>query len=248
MNDPVTPAPVPDPERGGPSTIPSRPAPASTTGNSRAPIFAPSSVAVASRRLTPEEFRAAMDWPVAAARQSPCRILDRKSFPHRSGFAGEVHQEERRAVRMYNIMNWVLNLLLITQAAVLAVLVALGSTGNMYRVPIAVLGGVNGISTGALSTIKGQGIPNRYWQYASGLRSVSAKAEALERRVQAGGVVTQEDLELLWQMYEDVQHQYDINNPDVSKAKPGPVYPYGTEAAHRSIQPTGAAEIAEPTV
>lgn len=144
-------------------------------------------------------------------------------------------------------MNWVVNGLLITQAAVSAVLISLGSTGNMYRVQIAVLGGVNGITTGALSIIKGQGLPNRYWQYASGLRSVGLKIEELERKVQADIVVTQEDLGRLFQMYEDVQHQYAMNNPDVWKNITDLLQPSRSEGDARHTHTEGAVEGAEGT-
>jgi hypothetical protein len=150
-------------------------------------------------------------------------------------------------MRRYNIMNWVVNGLLITQAAVSAVLISLGSTGNMYRVQIAVLGGVNGITTGALSIIKGQGLPNRYWQYASGLRSVGLKIEELERKVQADIVVTQEDLGRLFQMYEDVQHQYAMNNPDVWKNITDLLQPSRSEGDARHTHTEGAVEGAEGT-
>jgi hypothetical protein len=54
------------------------------------------------------------------------------------------------------------------------------------------LGGLNGLTTGVPSGIKGQAIPNRCWQYAAGMRRVVAgEIGKLERRVQAGGAVTE---------------------------------------------------------
>jgi hypothetical protein len=247
MSDPITPAPdsesVPDLERGGPSTIPREPAPTSAARAFRNTANPRSSHPDAGRPLTLQQFHAAMEWTGAVARSKPSSILRRKVYLHGSGFARQVHREQSRAMRRYNVMNWVLNGLLLTQAAVSAVLVALGSTGNIYRVQVAVPGGLNGVITGALSILKGQGLPGRYWQYASGLRSLGAKIEAVERRVQTGGVVTQEDVDQLSQMFEDIQHQYDMSNPDVWK-NTELVHQFKSEAEQRAPQSARAVEIA----
>jgi hypothetical protein len=152
-------------------------------------------------------------------------------------------------MRRYNITNWVVNGLLITQAAVVSRPYITWFDGKyvQYRVQIAVLGGVNGITTGALSIIKGQGLPNRYWQHASGLRSVGFKIDELERRVQAGIAVTPEDLERLWQMYEDVQHQYAMNNPDVWKDNTGLLQPLRSEGNARATHTAGDVEAGRPS-
>ena len=196
------------------------------------------------RALSRDQFRHAMDWTGVVTRSNKWSIL-RPKVHHGSAFAREVHRRKNRAMRLYHVMNWVVNGLLITQAGLSAVLVALGSTGNIYRVQIAVLGGINGVITGGLAIIKGQSIPNRFWQYASGLRRVGAIIDDLERRVQAGSVVTQGDLEQLWQMYEDVQQQNDLNVPDVWKTNTELVRQFRTEAEQRAVQSARAAETAE---
>jgi hypothetical protein len=59
------------------------------------------------------------------------------------------------------------------------------------RVQIAMLGGLNGLTTGVPSGIKGRAIPSRCWQYAAGMGRVAGEIGKLERRVQAGGAVTE---------------------------------------------------------
>jgi hypothetical protein len=74
------------------------------------------------------------------------------------------------------------------------------------------------------------------------LRSVGFKIDELERRVQAGIAVTPEDLERLWQMYEDVQHQYAMNNPDVWKNNTGLLQPPRSEGNARATRTAGGVE------
>ena len=247
MSDFITSAPVsrsaPDLERGDPPIPQELPTSYSTKG-ARSGATTARAFTGAERALSRDQFRRAMDWTGVVRRTNKWGILS-PNVHHRSAFAREVHRKKNRAMRLYHIMNWVVNGLLITQAGLSAVLVALGSTGNVYRVQIAVLGGLNGVITGGLAIIKGQSIPNRFWQYASGLRRVGAIIDDLERRVEADSVVTQGDLEQLWQMYEDVQQQNDLNVPDVWKTNTELVHQFRTEAEQRAVQSARAAETTE---
>ncbi|KIX94480.1 uncharacterized protein Z520_09866 [Fonsecaea multimorphosa CBS 102226] len=152
--------------------------------------------------ITTEEFRSFMD-------------VERGTTIPAKGFYWLVHSAERAAMVQYHMINWSINVLLIVQAALSAVFVALGAAGNQYQNAVAVLGAVNGVITGVLAIIKGQGLPARLYQHASGLRDVLREIGRLERIVASGGTVTRENCESLYAMYDRVQKEYDANYPDI---------------------------------
>ena len=74
---------------------------------------------------------------------------------------------------------------------------------------------------------------------------MAAKIDELERRIEAGGSVTEGDLDQLWQMYEDVQEQRDLNVPDVWKTSTESTNKPRTETGPsptRSARPTETEE------
>ncbi|OQU98433.1 hypothetical protein CLAIMM_04222 [Cladophialophora immunda] len=152
--------------------------------------------------ISTEEFRKFMD-------------VERGTTVPAKGFYWMVHTAERSAMVQYHIVNWLINVLLIMQAALSAVFVALGAAGNKYQTPVAILGAVNGVITGVLAIIKGQGMPARFYQHASGLREVLREIGRLERTVASGGTATREDCASLYAMYDRVQKEYDANYPDI---------------------------------
>lgn len=154
--------------------------------------------------ITAEEFRRFMDDEAEV--RGPL-----------NGFHGLVHRHERNAMLQYHIVNWLINVLLTVQAGLSAVFVALGAAGNQYQLPIAILGGVNAVITGILAIIKGQGLPGRFYQHASGLREVIRESGRLERVIASNGVVTREDCENLYLAYNRVQREYDATCPDIMR-------------------------------
>jgi hypothetical protein len=139
------------------------------------------------------------------------------------GFYWMVHSHERNAMLQYHFINWLINLLLILEAALSAVFVALGASGNQYQKLVAILGAVNGVITGVLAIIKGQGLPGRFYQHASGLREVIREIGRLERIVASNGKVTREDCENLYSMYNRVQREYDTHSPDIREIDTPPL-------------------------
>jgi len=159
-----------------------------------------------------------------------------------NGFYWKVHSLERRAMWQYHIINWLINVLLIAQAALSTILVALGAAETKYQTQIAILGAVNGIITGILAIIKGQGLPGRFYQHASGLREVAREIGRLERIIASGGSVTRDDCEKLYALYDKVQKEYDANSPDIWKVNipPSPHSEEEGEPRREGVEEGGA--------
>jgi uncharacterized membrane protein len=132
------------------------------------------------------------------------------AFPIRA-----IHAHERNARVMYHTMKWLIDLLLISQAALSAVLVAVSVMKIENQKTVTVLGVMNGIITSILAIIEGQGLAGRYYQYAAGLRSVMREIERLHRMMIANMVVTKQDCSDLNDLYERVEKENDRNGSDV---------------------------------
>ncbi|KAH7119547.1 hypothetical protein B0J11DRAFT_582081 [Dendryphion nanum] len=127
----------------------------------------------------------------------------------------EIHSHERKARIMYHTINWFINLLLISQAVLSAVLVAAGAMETKHQKAIVTLGALNGVVTSILAIIKGQGLPGRYYQYASGLREVMRKFGNLNRKMVANREITRQECDELNKDYEKVEKENDRNTPDI---------------------------------
>ncbi|KAJ9648189.1 hypothetical protein H2199_001042 [Coniosporium tulheliwenetii] len=114
-------------------------------------------------------------------------FLDFQCAPN-SGFLKRIFSREKNARRMYHAINWLINLLLIGQAALSIVLVAVDVGEKGHQKVVEILGIINGIITAILAIIKGQGLPGRYYQYAAGLREVMREVEELRRTIASNGV------------------------------------------------------------
>lgn len=137
--------------------------------------------------------------------------------------------EESDQLRLYHMYNFVTYTCLILQLVIASALIIIGaipsptpSSGSedrytAHRIAVAVLGAVTGLLTGILALLKGQGLPNRLLQYRSRLRQVRHRIEFIERALRAdvpGTLVTYHDVIKIWQEYEDVLKEHDVNKPD----------------------------------
>ena len=94
-------------------------------------------------------------------------------------------------------------------------LVLLGALPYSHNIAIAILAAFNGVITGILSLIRGQGLLNRLLQYANGLRSVRDDIEWIERELRAGRkVITFIDVAKLRDAYEICREDERKNRPD----------------------------------
>jgi len=75
---------------------------------------------------------------------------------------------------------------LITQLLLSALLILLASVPANHHVAIAVFGALNGVITGVLALVGGQGLGTRLVRYKDGLRALREKIEWLERELEAG--------------------------------------------------------------
>lgn len=158
--------------------------------------------------------------------------------------------EECDQARLYHFYNMITYLILILQLVIAAALIIVGAiprSGNSegIRIAIAVLGGMTGILTGAISLLKGQGLPNRFLQFSSRLRKLREEIEFQERTLRAGlhGVyVTYQDVLDLFDEYEKIILERDINRPDawatVSSKKEAKTNIKPATAQHHAIPST----------
>jgi hypothetical protein len=94
--------------------------------------------------------------------------------------------EEARTRRKYLYYQFLAYAGLIAQLILSAVLIILGALPGHHSIPIAALGAVNGVITGVLSLIKGQGFPNRLTKYLDSLRRVKDDIDLMERELRVG--------------------------------------------------------------
>jgi hypothetical protein len=104
---------------------------------------------------------------------------------------------------------------MIIQLCISSALVILGALRQDFHIPIALLGAINGILTGILSLIRGQGLPNRLLQYADQLRRVREDVEWTERILRTNAaVVLYKDAIALRDSYEQCRDDAVKNHPD----------------------------------
>lgn len=155
--------------------------------------------------------------------------------------------DQHRLFHFYNLLTYTCLILQLVIASALIIIGAIPSTtsssgnddGHLgYRVAVAVLGGITGLLTGVLSLLKGQGMPIRFLQYAGRLRQVREQIEFTERILRASmtdTVVTYQDVLKIWQDYENVFVERDINRPDAWATLSGPSNSQGTDLRRNGI-------------
>ena len=143
----------------------------------------------------------------------------------------------------YYFYSLLVNLGLIAQMILSSVFIILGAlpttSPGRSNLAIAILGSLNGIVTGGLSIVKGQGKPMRLLKYAEGLLRVRQNIEFAERQLRAGfNTITLGDVFDLRDSYEQVRLDVFKNNPDHGQwssdgwFRGGQALPFGTGQAH----------------
>lgn len=135
-------------------------------------------------------------------------------------------QEESDQLRLFHLYNFITYSFLVLQL-ISAALITLFSSfataspglrlSRTFTIVVAALGAFSAVLTGVLSLLKGQGLPLRLLQFASRLRQVREKIEFYERalraRTECPKVTCKVAMEV-WQEYQDVIKERDINRPN----------------------------------
>ncbi|ORY13480.1 hypothetical protein BCR34DRAFT_263749 [Clohesyomyces aquaticus] len=104
---------------------------------------------------------------------------------------------------------------LITQLLLSALLILLASVPSNHHIALAIFGALNGVITGILALVGGQGLPNRLLQYKDGLRGLRERIEWMERELEAGmREVRYREVVELREAYEGLRGDEQVNRPD----------------------------------
>jgi hypothetical protein len=127
----------------------------------------------------------------------------------------ELITEERHVALKYRLYEWIVYGGLMFQLMLSAILIILGALKSNH-IPISVLSAANGVVTGILSLIKGQGLPMRLIKYLDALRKVRDEIDFAERQLRANlSSITFRDVLKLKSKYEAVRQDQMANQPDV---------------------------------
>jgi hypothetical protein len=135
-----------------------------------------------------------------------------------------ISAQEKKAKRHYIMYDMLIYVCLLIQLLISAIVVILAAIATTHHITIAILGAINGVVTGILSLVKGQGMPMRLMKYADSLRRVREEIEFLDRELRAGArAVTMRDVIRVRHAYEIVRNDEIKNSPDVwnSSSKTG---------------------------
>ncbi|KAF2255551.1 hypothetical protein BU26DRAFT_512523 [Trematosphaeria pertusa] len=139
------------------------------------------------------------------------------------GIYPNILHQERIAARHYRLFKFVQYGGLITQLLLSALIILLAAVPWNHRVAIAVFGALNGVITGALALIDGQGLPSRLVQYKDGLRELRERVEWLERELEAGmREVRYGEVVALREAYRTMREDESINRPEYWLSFKGP--------------------------
>lgn len=131
------------------------------------------------------------------------------------GIYPNIQHQERLTHLYYALYKTVRYGGLITQLLLSALLILLASVPSNHHVAIAVFGALNGVITGILALVGGQGLANRLVQYADGLRGLRERVEWLERELEAGmREVRYKEVVGLREAYDSLRGDELVNRPD----------------------------------
>lgn len=104
---------------------------------------------------------------------------------------------------------------LIAQLVISSAIIVLGAVPEKFRIALAVLGAVNGVITGLLGLLRGQGMPQRLLLYADAMRRLREDVEWMERELRVGErTVTYGEAVRLRTAYETARKEKTLNKPD----------------------------------
>ncbi|KAF2499462.1 hypothetical protein BU16DRAFT_523943 [Lophium mytilinum] len=122
----------------------------------------------------------------------------------------EEHRSSRKA-RAYDILVYGG---LIGQLIISALLILLAATPSDHHISLAVLSAFNGVATGILALVRGQGLPTRLLEYSDGLRRVRERIEWVERELETGKrEVRYSEVVALKELYERIREDEQKNRP-----------------------------------
>lgn len=183
------------------------------------------STAYLDSKITLENFRTLLGLP-SDRTPLPATHLPRwwpESLRHRPlpdpeeniGIYTNILHQERVTSRHYRLYKLVIYGGLIAQLLLSALLILLASVPSNHHIAIAVFGALNGVITGVLALVGGQGLPNRLVQYSDGLRGLRERIEWLERELEAGlREVRYREVVGLRSAYDGLRGDELVNRPD----------------------------------
>lgn len=124
-----------------------------------------------------------------------------KELARPRGLYAKIRKQHEYIQTKYRVFDIFTYIFLSVQLLLSAVFIVLGSIRSDYHIAIAVLGAVSAIVAGALSLMKGQGLPNRLRQVRDDLRNVVFEADELYWDVAAGKNVLFSDIKKLREDY-----------------------------------------------
>ena len=128
----------------------------------------------------------------------------------------ELCNEENKASVYYHLYDTLIYVSLFFQLVISAVLILLGALKGDHHISISVLGSINGVITGVLSLVRGQGLPERFINYKYQLRQVRENIEYTERELRTGKIeVKYSQANAMFIAYDKCLTDYQNNRPDV---------------------------------
>jgi SMODS and SLOG-associating 2TM effector domain len=178
--------------------------------------------------LSLDQFRIMVGLPNALSSQAPKLIfhtwlpsfISKRLYPYDpeqpTSMYFAIRDQEQFATRQYKAYDLLIYTCLFVQLVLSAVLVILAALPAQHHITLAILGGVNGVITGILSLVKGQGMPMRLIKFADSMRKVRQDIEEKDRELRTGCVVvTLADFDKLKKQYDAARNDEIQNMPDI---------------------------------
>ncbi|KAF2189635.1 hypothetical protein K469DRAFT_700868 [Zopfia rhizophila CBS 207.26] len=176
-------------------------------------------------KITLENFRTLLGLPSEREPVPPTHLprwwpesLRHRPLPDPESNVGiypNILHQERVTRHSYRVYRTVIYGGLTFQLLLSALIILLAAVPSRHHVAIAVFGALNGVITGILALVGGQGLPNRLVQYADGLRGLRERVEWMERELEAGmREVRYREVVGLREAYEGLRGDEQVNRPD----------------------------------
>ena len=132
------------------------------------------------------------------------------------GIYKRVVEMEKHTEREYKIFKYLVNFTLIVQIIIAAALTAMGAASTSHKA-ITAFGAINTVLAGALTFLKGSGLPNRLKYYHEEWKKVRESIEQRERKFfleNGDKLVIAEEVKAVEEEYERVKQDIAANTPD----------------------------------